>query len=40
MFMIMLALALEATVPTVVPQTPTSETMEGYELACTVADST
>lgn len=38
MFMIMFALALEATVPTVVPQTPISETMEGYELACIVAD--
>ena len=40
MFMIMLAFALEPAVQTIVPQTPISETMDGYELACTVADST
>lgn len=39
MFIIMLAFALEPAVQTVVPQTPTSETMDSYELACTIADS-
>ena len=36
----MLVFALQVAVPTVVPRTPTSETMEGYELRCTVVDST
>jgi hypothetical protein len=37
--MIMLALALDVAMPTPVPRTTVSETMDGYELACTVADS-
>lgn len=37
--MIMLALALDAATPTVVPRTTLSETMDSYELVCTVSDS-
>lgn len=33
--MIALALALQASYPSVVPRTLTSECMNGYELACT-----
>ncbi len=38
--MFILALALQSAIATVVPRTLTSETMEGYELACKVADDT
>ncbi|MFC4296318.1 hypothetical protein ACFO0A_14770 [Novosphingobium tardum] len=36
----LLALALRAAIATVVPRTLESETKEGYELACTIADDT